>query len=81
MTAEIRRKYTDLQMDFQRRLCSGKLGKMSMSDFRAVAETGEELLRRHEARTVVKNVADYFSSFGFPVAPDSDGISFVIVEA
>ena len=30
---------------------------------------------------IIKNAADYFSSFGFLVTPDFDGISYIIVEA
>ena len=79
MTEKMKKKYDNLQLDFQKKIDSGKLGKLSLFDFKTVADIGKELLKKHEVRTIVKNAADYFSSFGFLVIPD--GISYVIVEA
>lgn len=81
MTDNLKRKYNNLQLDFQNKMSSGKLGKLSLSDFKTVADIGKELLKKHVAKTIIKNAADYFSSFGFLVTPDFDGISYVIVEA
>ena len=81
MTEKMKKKYVNLQLDFQKRINSGKLGKLSLSDFKTVADIGKELLQKHAAKTIIKNVADYFSSFGFLVTPDLDGINYVIAEA
>ena len=81
MTEKMKKKYDNLQLDFQEKINSGKLGKLSLSDFKAVADIGKELMKKHEVKTIIKNAADYFSSFGFLVTPDFDGISYIIVEA
>ena len=81
MTEKMKKKYDNLQLDFQEKINSGKLGKLSLSDFKAVADIGKELLKKHVAKTIIKNAADYFSSFGFLVISDFDGISYIIVEA
>ena len=80
MTEKIKKKYVNLQLDFQKKIYSGKLGKLSLSDFKTIADIGKELFIKHIAKTIIKNVADYFSSFGFLVTQD-DGINYVIVEA
>ena len=74
-------KYQALQSDFQKRLDSGKLGKLSLSDFQSVAKIGKELLEKHVSSTFIKNVAEYYKSFGFMVTMDFDNINYVIVEA
>ena len=81
MTEKMKKKYDNLQLDFQEKINSGKLGKLSLSDFKAVADIGKELLKKHEVKTIIKNAADYFSSFGFLTIPDFDGISYIIIEA
>ena len=81
MTEKMKKKYVKLQLDFQKKINSGKLGKLSLSDFKTVADIGKELLIKHIAKTIIKNVADYFSSFGFPIIPDFDGINYIIIEA
>lgn len=81
MTEKTLKKYTNLQRDFQKKMHSGELGKLSLSDVKTVADIGKELLQKHVAKTIIKNVADYFSSFGFLVTPDFDGIGYVIAEA
>ena len=81
MTEKMKKKYAKLQLDFQKKIDSGKLGKLSLFDFKTVADIRKELLKKHVAKTIIKNAADYFSSFGFLVTPDFDGIGYIIVEA
>lgn len=77
----IAKKYQALQSDFQKKINSGRLGNLTLSDFHAVTVIGKELLKKHVAKTVIKKVADYFQSFGFMVTLDFDRINYVIVEA
>ena len=81
MTDNLKRKYNNLQLDFQNKMESGKLGKLSLSDFYAVGNIGKELLKHHAAKTIIKNAAEYFKSFGFLVTMDFDNINYVIIEA
>lgn len=74
-------KYQALQSDFEKRMESGKLRNLSLSDFQSVAKIGKELLIKHVSSTFIKNVAEYFKSFGFMVTMDFDNVNYVIVEA
>ena len=74
-------KYQALQSDFEKRMESGKLGNLSLSNFQSVAKIGKELLIKHVSSTFIKNVAEYFKSFGFMVTMDFDNVNYVIVEA
>lgn len=74
-------KYQALQSDFEKRMESGKLGNLSLYDFQSVAKIGKELLIKHVSSTFIKNVAEYFKSFGFMVTMDFDNVNYVIVEA
>lgn len=80
MKKTIENKYRNLQADLEKKIDTGKLDKLSLSDIFCINETGKELLKRHAVKTMIKNVADYFKSFGFMVTKDFDGISYVIVE-
>lgn len=81
MKKSIAEKYERLQDDMGNKLTSGNLGTMSLVDFKSACDIGKELLKRHVAKTILKNVADYFKSFGFMVTMDFDNINYVIVEA
>lgn len=74
------RKYCDMQNDLQKKLDSGNMEDLTMASFRSVCAVGKELLKKHVASTVLKEVADYFKAFGFMVTMDFDSISYVIVE-
>lgn len=79
MDRTIAAKYHALQADFEKRINTGKLGNLSLSDFHEVGFLGTKLLKEHAAKTVVKNAADYYKSFGFSV--EAEGIGFLIKEA
>ena len=74
-------KYRKLQADLEKKIDTGKLENLSVSDILCINGVGKELLKRHAVKTVIKNVADYFKSFGFLVTMDFDNVNYVIVEA
>lgn len=80
MKKTVENKYRKLQADLEKKINSGKFGSLSLSDILCINEVGKELLKRHVAKTVIKNVADYFKSFGFLVTMDFDNVNNVIVE-
>lgn len=80
MSKNTMKKYLALQEDLQKKVDTGKLGNLSVSDFDCICQVGKELLKHHSVKTFIKNVADYFKSFGFMVSMDFDKISYVIVE-
>ena len=65
--------------DLQKKINTGKIGKMSPSDIYASCEIGKELVAKGVAQTFIKNVADYFKSFGFMVTMDFHNVNYVIV--
>lgn len=69
-----------MQNDLQKKLDSGNMEDLTMASFRSICDAGKELLKKHVASTVLKEVADYFNAFGFMVTMDFDGINYVIVE-
>ena len=81
MTDKIKNKYVKLQEDFQKKINTGKLGKLSMSDLYSIGKVGQELLKRHTGITCMKNVAEYFEAFGFLVTMDFNKVNYIIVEA
>ena len=81
MKKTVENKYRKLQADLEKKINAGKFGSLSLSDILCINEAGKELLKRHAAKTVIKNVADYFKSFGFLVTMDFDNVNYVIVEA
>ena len=81
MKKTIENKYRKLQADLEKKIDTGKLESLSVSDILCINEAGKELLKRHTVKTVIKNVADYFKSFGFLVTMDFDNVNYVIVEA
>ena len=80
MSENIKNKYERLQDDLQKRVDTGKLGSLSTSDITSICHCGKELLKRHAVKTIIKNVADYFKSFGFMVTMDFDNVNYVIAE-
>lgn len=81
MKKTIKNKYINLQADLEKKINTGKSGSLSVSDILCIIGVGKELLRKHAVKTVIKNVADYFKSFGFLVTMDFDNVNYVIVEA
>lgn len=80
MKENIARKYQDLQLDFEKKVNTGKTGNLTLNDLLSIGVIAKELLRKHVASTFIKNIADYFKSFGFLVTPDFDNVNYVIVE-
>lgn len=80
MKENIAKKYQNMQNDLQKKVDSGKMGNMTVTDFNAVCSCGKELLKHHAVKTFIKNVADYFQSFGFMVTMDFDNVNYVIAE-
>lgn len=81
MVKAIKEKYVKLQEDINKRVTTGKLGNLSLADYFAICKKGQELLERHTCTTCIKNVADYFATFGFLVTMDFNNVNYVIVEA
>ena len=65
--------------DLQRKSATGKLGKLSPSDIYSSINIGMELVAKGVAQTIIKNVVDYFKSFGFIVTMDFNNVNYVIV--
>lgn len=65
--------------DLQKKINTGKIGKMSPSDIYASCEIGKELVAKGVAQTICKSVADYFKSFGFMITMDFNNVNYVIV--
>ncbi len=81
MKKTIENKYRKLQADMEKKINTWKFGSLSVSDIFQINEAGKELLKKHAVKTEIKNVADYFKSFGFLVTMDFDNVNYVIVEA
>ena len=81
MEKTIENKYRKLRADLEKKIDTGKLEDLSVSDILCINGAGKELLKRHTVKTVIKNAADYFKSFGFLVTMDFDNANYVIVEA
>lgn len=69
----------DISADLQKKIDTGKIGKLSPSDIYASCDIGKELVAKGVASTFITKVADYFKEFGFIVTMDFDNIQFVIV--
>lgn len=80
MKENLANKYKAMQSDLQKRADSGKLGKLTLSDFECICHLGRELLKHHSVKTYIKSVAEYFKAFGFMVTMDFNNTHFVIVE-
>ena len=77
---EVAKKYMALQEDMEKRITTGKLGGLSLSDFLSVSEIGKKLLTVGNALVSLKQVADYYEKFGFIVVKSADGVNFRIFE-
>lgn len=80
MKENLANKYRAIQNDLETRANSGRLGKLTLSDFECICHLGKELLKHHCVKTFVKSVADYFKAFGFMVTMDFDNVHYCIVE-
>ena len=80
MKENIAKKYTAMQKDFEKKVNTGKTGNLTLNDLLSISVIAKELLRKHVASTFVKNIADYFKSFGFMVTTDFNNVNYVIVE-
>lgn len=65
--------------DLQKRADSGRLENLTLSDYQCITMIGKELVEKSVARTFIKEVADYYKSFGFLVTKDFDNVNYVIV--
>ena len=65
--------------DLQKKIETGKIGKMSPGDIFSACNIGKELVAKGVAQTVISKVADYFKSFGFIVTMDFNNVNYVIV--
>ena len=65
--------------DVQRKIDTGKIGKLAPMDLSAICHVAKELVAKGVASTFITKVADYFRDFGFIVTMDFDNIQFVIV--
>lgn len=77
---EINKKYFAIQEDMEKRITTGKLGGLSLSDIWTASEIGKKLLTMGNALVSLKSVADYYEKFGFIVVKSADGVNFRIFE-
>ena len=66
-------------LDLQKKVDSGRLGNLTLSDFQCITFIGKELVAKGVASTFIGKVAYYYKSFGFMVTTDFDNIHFVII--
>ena len=69
----------DISEDLQRKIETGKLNGLTQADVFSSCNIGKELVAKGVAQTIIKNVADYFKSFGFKVTMDFNNVNYVIV--
>ena len=65
--------------DVQKMIETGKLNGLTQADVFSACNIGKELVAKGVAQTIIKNVADYFKSFGFMVTMDFNNVNYVIV--
>ena len=65
--------------DVQRKIDTGKIGKLAPMDISAICYVAKELVAKGVASTFITKVANYYRDFGFIVTMDFDNIQFVIV--
>lgn len=65
--------------DLHDKAVTGRLGSLTLSEYQCITMIGKELVEKCVASTFIKNVADYFKSFGFMVTMDFDNVHYVIV--
>lgn len=65
--------------DLQKKADSGRFCGLTLAELQCIVFIGKELVKTCVASTIVKNVADYFKSFGFKVVMDFDNVNYVIV--
>lgn len=65
--------------DIGKKIETGKLNGLTQADVFSACNIGKELVAKGVAQTIIKNVADYFKSFGFMVTMDFNNVNYVIV--
>lgn len=65
--------------DIGKKITSGKLNGLTQADIFSACNIGKELVTKGVAETFIKNVADYFESFGFIVTMGFNNVNYVIV--
>lgn len=81
MKENIANKYKAMQSDIEKKMKSGRLEGLTLSDMDSICYCGKMLLKHKAVNTVIKSVADYFKRFGFLVTMDFNNVNYVIVEA
>ena len=69
----------EVYFDIRNKLETSDLKGLTLFDFQCACELGKKLVEKEVASTVIKEVADYYKSFGFIVTMDFDNVQFVIV--
>ena len=69
----------NISEDIGKKIETGKLNGLTQADVFSACNIGKELVVKGVAQTVIKNVADYFKSFGFIVTMDFNNVNYVIV--
>lgn len=72
-------KLRNISDDLQKKISTGRLGKLTQVDISTACQVGKEIVRSGSAATINKNVAEYFKTFGFIVTLDSNKINYNIV--
>lgn len=65
--------------DIGKKIETGKLNGLTLSDIFSACDVGKELVAKGVAQTFISSVADYFKSFGFIVTMDFNNVNYVIV--
>ena len=69
----------NISEDIGKKIETGKLNGLTQTDIFSACNIGKELVAKGVAQTFIKNVADYFKSFGFMVTMDFNNVNYVIV--
>ena len=69
----------NISEDIGKKIETGKLNGLTQTDIFSACNIGKELVAKGVAQTIIKNVADYFKSFGFMVTMDFNNVNYVIV--
>lgn len=69
----------NISEDIGKKIETGRLNGLTQADIFSACNIGKELVARGTASTIIKNVAEYFKSFGFLVTMDFNNVNYVIV--
>lgn len=72
-------KLKNISDDLQKKISTGRLGKLKQVDILTAFQIGKEIVKSGQAMTINKNVVEYFKTFGFIVTLDSNKINYNIV--